>query len=88
MSVQRFLKSEEALELLNSLDSDESDVEIVLCINLLKSLGEQGFRATGTIRENRIIHECPLEESKSMRKKERGSSDFAFDENSEIFVMR
>ncbi|GFV57447.1 hypothetical protein TNCV_1608921 [Trichonephila clavipes] len=28
MSVQRFLKLEEALELLNSLDSDESDIEI------------------------------------------------------------
>ncbi|GFY74422.1 piggyBac transposable element-derived protein 3 [Trichonephila inaurata madagascariensis] len=37
-------------------------------IDLLKSLGEQGSRATGTIRENRINHECPLEESKSMRK--------------------
>ncbi|XP_035223544.1 piggyBac transposable element-derived protein 3-like [Stegodyphus dumicola] len=56
--------------------------------DLLKSLGEQGFRATGTIRENRINHECPLEESKSMRKKERGTSDFAFDEKSEIFLVR
>ncbi|KFM62613.1 PiggyBac transposable element-derived protein 3, partial [Stegodyphus mimosarum] len=54
-------------------------------IDLLKSLCEQGFRATGTIRENRINHECPLEESKSMRKKERGTSDFAFDE---IFLVR
>ncbi|XP_035230393.1 piggyBac transposable element-derived protein 3-like [Stegodyphus dumicola] len=48
-------------------------------IYLLKSLGEQGFRAAVTIRENRIYHEFPLEESKSMRKKERGTSDFAFD---------
>ncbi|GFY08187.1 hypothetical protein TNCV_1356001 [Trichonephila clavipes] len=30
MSVQRFLKLEEALELLNSLDSDESDIEIAV----------------------------------------------------------
>ncbi|GFY27840.1 piggyBac transposable element-derived protein 3 [Trichonephila clavipes] len=42
-------------------------------IDLLKSLGEEGFGATGTIRENRINHEYPLEES--MRKKESGLSD-------------
>ncbi|XP_035227192.1 piggyBac transposable element-derived protein 3-like [Stegodyphus dumicola] len=120
MSVQRFLKLEEALELFNSLDSDESEVEIVVLppdaseltdedegdenevntgeitvtdvpgslIYLFKSLGEQGFRATVTIRENRINHEFPLEESKSMRKKERGTSDFTFDEKSEIFLVR
>ncbi|XP_035222613.1 piggyBac transposable element-derived protein 3-like [Stegodyphus dumicola] len=57
-------------------------------IYLLKSLGKQGFRATVTIRENRINHEFPLEESKSMRKKERGTSDFAFDEEFEIFLVR
>ncbi|GFY52932.1 piggyBac transposable element-derived protein 3 [Trichonephila inaurata madagascariensis] len=57
-------------------------------IDHLKSLGEQSFRATGTIRENWINHECHLEESKSMRKKERGTSDFASDENSAIFLSR
>ncbi|XP_035205191.1 piggyBac transposable element-derived protein 3-like [Stegodyphus dumicola] len=161
MSVQRFLKLEEALELFNSFDSDESEVEIAvlppdaseltdedegeenevntgdiivtdvpgsLCgkesdarndtsldtrfvmkltqnimnpssytlyfdnlftsTYLLKSLAEQSFRATVTIRENRINHEFPLEESKSMRKKERGTSDFAVDEKSEIFLVR
>ncbi|GFR20986.1 hypothetical protein TNCT_686371 [Trichonephila clavata] len=30
MSVQRFLRLEEALELLNSSDSDESDIEIAV----------------------------------------------------------
>ncbi|GFX75423.1 hypothetical protein TNCV_2546941 [Trichonephila clavipes] len=40
----------------------------LLNIDLLKSLDEQGSRATGTIRENWINHECPLEEYKSMRK--------------------
>ncbi|GFV89091.1 hypothetical protein TNCV_4912901 [Trichonephila clavipes] len=30
MSVQRFLKLEESLELLNNLDSDENDVEIAV----------------------------------------------------------
>ncbi|GFY50964.1 piggyBac transposable element-derived protein 3 [Trichonephila inaurata madagascariensis] len=53
--------------------------------DLLKSLGEESFRATGTIRESRINHEYPLEES--MRKKESGSSDIAFDQNSEIFLV-
>ncbi|XP_035229166.1 piggyBac transposable element-derived protein 3-like [Stegodyphus dumicola] len=142
MSVQMFLKLEEALKVFNRLDSDESEVEIAVLppnaseltdedegdanevntgeiivtdvpgslefitgdsfrlepstsssvsttnIYLLESLGEQGFRATATIRENRLNHEFPLEESKSMRKKERGTSDFAFDEKSEIFLVR
>ncbi|XP_035216183.1 piggyBac transposable element-derived protein 3-like [Stegodyphus dumicola] len=57
-------------------------------IYLLKSLSEQGFRTTVTIRDNRINYEFLLEESKSMRKKERGTSDFAFDEKSEIFLVR
>lgn len=57
-------------------------------IDLLKSLGEEGYRATGTIRENRINRECPLEEPKSMRKKERGTCDFAYDKNSEILLVR
>ncbi|XP_035211459.1 piggyBac transposable element-derived protein 2-like [Stegodyphus dumicola] len=95
MSVQRFLKLEEALELFNSLESDESDVEIAALPPDASELTDEdegdeneGFRATGTIRENRTNHECPLEESKSMQKKERGTSDFAFDEKSEIFLVR
>ncbi|GFV29319.1 putative transposable element [Trichonephila clavipes] len=38
--------------------------------------------------ENRINHGCPAEESKSMRKEERGTPDSALDENSEIFHVR
>ncbi|GFR11771.1 hypothetical protein TNCT_660531 [Trichonephila clavata] len=44
-----------------------------------------GFCATGTIRENRINHEVPVEES---AEKERGPYEFAFDKNSEIFLVR
>ncbi|GFY45110.1 zinc finger protein [Trichonephila inaurata madagascariensis] len=40
-------------------------------IDLLENLGEQGSRTTGTIPENRINVECPLEGSKSMRQKEK-----------------
>ncbi|GFU61076.1 piggyBac transposable element-derived protein 3 [Trichonephila clavipes] len=57
-------------------------------IDLLKSLVELGFPAIGTIRENRIYHECPIEESNSKRKKERYPSDFAFGENSDIFLVQ
>ncbi|GFV56898.1 hypothetical protein TNCV_1869391 [Trichonephila clavipes] len=42
MSVQRFLKLEEASELLNSLDSDESDVEIVLCFHQMSGAEDEG----------------------------------------------
>ncbi|GFS32674.1 hypothetical protein TNIN_453621 [Trichonephila inaurata madagascariensis] len=57
-------------------------------VDLLKSFGEQSFRATGTLRKKRINRECPLKESMSMRKKETGTPDFPFDENSDIFLVR
>ncbi|GFU16896.1 piggyBac transposable element-derived protein 3 [Trichonephila clavipes] len=78
---------------LNFVDSSSYTLHFdnfFIIIDLLKSLSEQGFRSTGIIRENRIIynHEFPFQESKSMKKNERGKSDFAFDENSEIFLVR
>ncbi|GFY78091.1 piggyBac transposable element-derived protein 3 [Trichonephila inaurata madagascariensis] len=57
-------------------------------VDLLKSFGEQSFRATGTLRKKRINRECPLKEPMSMRKKETGTPDFPFDENSDIFLVR
>ncbi|XP_035209878.1 piggyBac transposable element-derived protein 3-like [Stegodyphus dumicola] len=95
MSVQSFLKLEEALELINSLDSYESEVEIAVLPPDASELTDEderaendGLRATVIILENRINHEFPLEESKSMRKKGRGTSDFAFDEKFEISLLR
>ncbi|GFW69679.1 uncharacterized protein TNCV_1883231 [Trichonephila clavipes] len=42
MSVQRFPKLEEALELLNSLDSDESDIEIAVLPDTSEITDEEG----------------------------------------------
>ncbi|GFU48510.1 hypothetical protein TNCV_1398131 [Trichonephila clavipes] len=41
MSVQRFLKLEEALELLNSLDSNEIDIEITVLPPALEPANEE-----------------------------------------------
>lgn len=41
--------------------------------------------ATGTVRENRTA-KCPLEDNKTMSKKERGSYICAFDPNLEVLV--
>ncbi|GFW58568.1 piggyBac transposable element-derived protein 3 [Trichonephila clavipes] len=62
-------------------------------IDLLKSLGEQGFRATGTSGLSNFMRKLDkprvsVQESKSMWKKGRFTSNFAFDENSEIFLVR
>ncbi|GFR10595.1 hypothetical protein TNCT_321791 [Trichonephila clavata] len=81
MSVQRFLKLEEALEVLNSLESDESDVEIACCV------------ATRWFSSNRD-HSKKLDKPRvSFRRiyvyaEERDTSDCAIDENSEIFLVR
>ena len=48
--------------------------------NLLKSLKELDFKATGTIRENRTM-KCPLQPSKIISKKERAFYDYRSDNN-------
>ncbi|GFS65175.1 hypothetical protein TNCV_2331 [Trichonephila clavipes] len=42
MSVQKFLKSEEVLELLNSLDSNESDIYIAVLPDISELTDEEG----------------------------------------------
>lgn len=54
---------------------------------LFKYLCEKQFSATGTIRDNRIAN-CPLESTKSLGKKVRGSYDSGFDKLSEILIVR
>lgn len=44
-------------------------------LSLLEKLKERNIRATGTMREDRIGG-CPLEDSKTMKKKERGVLDY------------
>jgi hypothetical protein len=43
--------------------------------DLLRILKEKGFRATGTVRENRI-KKCPLKAHKVLQKEERGNFDY------------
>lgn len=54
---------------------------------LLEQLRVDGFHATGTIRENRIIN-SPLIESKKMDKEPRGTFDWSFDKDAEVLVVK
>ena len=54
---------------------------------LLDRLRKDGFHATGTIREARIIS-SPLIDSKSMDKQPRGTYDWSFDEDAEVIVVK
>lgn len=55
--------------------------------DLLVDLKALGFRATGTLRENRTKR-CPLISSKDMRKKPRAEYDHRFDKTNEILMVR
>lgn len=55
--------------------------------DLLKTLRERGFRATGTVRDNRI-KKCPLPTANAMKKKERGVFDHMYDETSCLLFVR
>lgn len=55
---------------------------------LLSHLRTLGYKATGTIRENRVPKNCPILPTKEMKKKNRGEYDFALDEQQEILIAR
>ncbi|XP_013193343.1 piggyBac transposable element-derived protein 3 isoform X2 [Amyelois transitella] len=55
--------------------------------DLLYDLRQSGFRATGTVRENRT-KKCPLSSVKEMMKKSRAVYDYRFDKNNEILLVR
>ncbi len=55
--------------------------------DLLVHLRDAGFFATGTIRENRT-QKCPLTPSTQFRKELRGTSDYRFDTNKEIYIAK
>lgn len=55
--------------------------------DLLVDLKNLGYRATGTLRENRTKR-CPLISSKDMRKKPRAEYDHSFDKINEILMVR
>lgn len=54
---------------------------------LMCRLSSLNYFATGTIRENRTS-KATLTDPRSMRKKERGAMDHAFDKNNEILMVR
>lgn len=55
--------------------------------DLLNDLRNLGYRATGTIRDNRT-KKCPLTNVKEMMKKPRAEFDYRFDKNNEILLVR
>ncbi|KAJ2948736.1 hypothetical protein O0L34_g7996 [Tuta absoluta] len=54
---------------------------------LLHDLRLQGYRATGTIRDNRT-KKCPLVPVKTMKKQPRAEYDYRFDKKNEITIVR
>lgn len=55
--------------------------------DLLVYLRHLGFRATGTMRENRTL-KCPLQPTNIMKKEPRGSYDYRFDIKEEILLVK
>lgn len=56
-------------------------------IPLLSELSQRKLKATGTIRENRTS-KCPLQDTKSMKKTDRGSYDFRLAKDDNIVVCK
>lgn len=54
---------------------------------LLLDLTDLGFRATGTIRENRI-KKCPIKSVKDMKKTGRCTLSYSFDKTNSILFVR
>lgn len=56
--------------------------------NVLKHLKDNGFDATGTVRENRIPKSYPLQTKPAMSKLPRGTTDFRTDRTIGILICR
>ncbi|KAJ8914400.1 hypothetical protein NQ315_017494 [Exocentrus adspersus] len=54
---------------------------------LLDTLRHMGYRATGTIRDNRT-KKCPLTDIKQFKKKDRGCFEHIYDENAKLLFVR
>lgn len=54
---------------------------------LLKDLREMGFRATGTMRKNRVAY-CPLQSDAALQKMQRGSFDWFFDVKNKVTILK
>lgn len=56
--------------------------------SLLSYLKSKGFDATGTIRENRIPKNCPLEKKSTLKTQTRGSSKAIIDRQNGVIVIK
>ena len=79
------------MELLNSV-SDQTDHAVFFdnffsSYDLFVALKNKGFRATGTIRENRL-RKCPIPPAKKLKKQKRGWLIYAYEESNEIFIAK
>ena len=52
----------------------------------MKTLKEKNILATGTVRSNRL-NKCPIKSDSEFKKVLRGSLDYRFDMNNEIFCV-
>lgn len=57
-------------------------------MTLLKFLRDNGYQATGTVRDNRLPKNIPLPTKKTMAKRTRGSYDSIIDKNDGIIIVR
>lgn len=57
-------------------------------VKILYHLKEEGFEATGTIRENRVPKNCPLRSVKQMKKAKRGTYDYALTTDKKVVITR
>lgn len=55
--------------------------------DLLVDLRKLGYRATGTVRENRT-KKYPLKSTKVMKKESRAAFDYRYDKNNEVLLVR
>lgn len=85
------LGSKIVLELLKVVDEPANHIlffdNYFTSHSLLRSLREMGFRATGTIRDNRT-KKCPLLLPAECKKKERGYFDYVYDEKNLLLFVR
>jgi hypothetical protein len=85
------LGSQVVLDLLEKVNEPSSHIiffdNYFTSYDLISTLRKSGFRATGTLRENRS-KKCPLLSTKEMKKKDRGYFEYVFDKTNSILITR
>ncbi|KAF2891946.1 hypothetical protein ILUMI_14227, partial [Ignelater luminosus] len=57
-------------------------------MSLLVEQRKRGYEGTGTLRENPIFRNCPIIDSKMLKKQSRGTYDFQYDRENNIIVVK